>query len=91
MGKTISPTDRDLQKQIGKNLRTQRLRANISREELADALGCVHQTIAKYESGTIRLAAHTLTQIVRFIKCPVTSIIPPEPSKPGDSSKPTET
>jgi transcriptional regulator with XRE-family HTH domain len=58
---------RDLDIQIGQNLKRFRKYRNISQSRLAEALGITFQQIQKYETGTNRISASRLVAIGRFL------------------------
>lgn len=60
-----------IDKRIGLNLRTKRLDAALSQEQLGSALGVTFQQVQKYERGVNRCPASTLYLAARAIGCPV--------------------
>ncbi len=58
---------------IGANLRFHREAANITQQELANALGISFQQIQKYEKGANRIACSTLLMIGDFLDISILS------------------
>ena len=69
----IRAKQRNITKQVGKNLRVLRLAKGLSQTELGDALGVSFQQIQKYEKGTNRLSAAALCQIAEILQVPILS------------------
>lgn len=59
---------KEIDAQIGARIREARILHNLSRENLADALGVSVAQIQKYESGTNRVSATTLFAISRLLE-----------------------
>lgn len=53
--------------QIGKRLKSQRMRLGISQVELADKVGLTFQQIQKYESGKNRISSSRLYQFTKLL------------------------
>ncbi|MEQ8604330.1 MAG: helix-turn-helix transcriptional regulator [Marivibrio sp.] len=57
--------------QVGARVRELRIRAGISQQTLAEALGVSYQQIQKYETGLNRMGASRLVQVSRAVGCSV--------------------
>ncbi len=55
---------------VGENLKTLRLRAGVSQQEIAGFLGVTSQQVQKYESGRNRLSAERLFMLKQFHNVP---------------------
>ncbi|MBK8199194.1 MAG: helix-turn-helix transcriptional regulator [Acidobacteria bacterium] len=73
-----SPTEID--KQVGRNIRTLRTEADMTLDEMGDALGISHQQLQKYETGTNRLSAGMLAAVARVLRVPIQSLFDEEPA-----------
>ena len=62
---------------IGKQIRSRRLFADMSQEELGAALGVTFQQIQKYEKGVNRVSTATLMLIGQSLKCDPSELMPP--------------
>ena len=62
----------DLAKQVdvhvGRLIRQQRKMMGLIQQDLADAIGCSYQLIAKYETGRNRVSAGRLYEVAQFLK-----------------------
>ena len=82
----VSATDnqrhaRDLEAyRIGKRIAQARRAAGLTQRDLAGKLGCVHQTLARYEAGELTLAVVTLLQIARVLGVSSHQLIDEPPS-----------
>jgi transcriptional regulator with XRE-family HTH domain len=62
----------ELESQIGERIRSRRIRAGVSQENLGKPLGVSFQQIQKYEKGTNRVSAGRLLKIAEVLECDVT-------------------
>lgn len=60
-----SPTDID--RHIGKRIRTRRIAVDMSQEKLAEALNLTFQQVQKYEKGVNRVGASRLLHIAQIL------------------------
>ena len=67
-----SPTEID--KQVGRNIRTLRTEAGMTLDEMGDALGISHQQLQKYETGTNRLSAGMLAKVAATLRVPIQTL-----------------
>ena len=74
---------RDLDIQIGQNLKRIRKYRNVSQSCLAEAIGITFQQIQKYETGTNRISASSLVAIGRFLNTNILDFLPSQ-----DASRP---
>jgi transcriptional regulator with XRE-family HTH domain len=61
----------ELETQIGERIRSRRIRAGVSQENLGKPLGITFQQIQKYEKGTNRVSAGRLLKIAEVLGCDV--------------------
>jgi transcriptional regulator with XRE-family HTH domain len=61
----------ELEVQIGERIRSRRIRAGVSQENLGKPLGITFQQIQKYEKGTNRVSAGRLLKIAEVLECDV--------------------
>jgi transcriptional regulator with XRE-family HTH domain len=61
----------ELEAQIGERIRSRRIRAGVSQENLGKPLGITFQQIQKYEKGTNRVSAGRLLKIAEVLECNV--------------------
>jgi transcriptional regulator with XRE-family HTH domain len=61
----------ELEAQIGERIRSHRIRAGVSQENLGKPLGITFQQIQKYEKGTNRVSAGRLLKIAEVLECDV--------------------
>lgn len=73
---------RDLDIQIGQNLKRIRKQRNISQARLGDALGITFQQIQKYESGTNRISTSSLIAIGRILETNILDFLPVNEANP---------
>ena len=71
----VSEMKKQIDKDIGPNLRVLRVAAKMSQEELGEALGVTFQQIQKYEKGVNRVQAGRLKMIAKALGCSVADII----------------
>jgi transcriptional regulator with XRE-family HTH domain len=62
----------ELEAQIGERIRSRRIRAGVSQENLGKPLAVSFQQIQKYEKGTNRVSAGRLLKIAEVLECNVT-------------------
>jgi transcriptional regulator with XRE-family HTH domain len=62
----------DIEARIGERIRSRRIRAGVSQENLGKPLGVSFQQIQKYEKGTNRVSAGRLLKIAEVLECNVT-------------------
>jgi transcriptional regulator with XRE-family HTH domain len=62
----------ELEAQIGERIRSRRIRAGVSQENLGKPLGVSFQQIQKYEKGANRVSAGRLLKIAEVLECNVT-------------------
>lgn len=62
-----------MENQIGKKIKEQRARANITQKELAKHLGCTEIMVSRYELGVSQISIPQLIKISKVLKIPVTS------------------
>lgn len=67
---------RDLDREVGRRIRSTRHAAGISQTALADAIGVTFQQVQKYEKGVNRVAIGTLVAIAETLGAPLDSLIP---------------
>ncbi len=72
-----SPTEID--KQVGRNIRTLRTEADMTLDEMGAALGISHQQLQKYETGTNRLSAGMLANVARVLRVKIGDLFEEEP------------
>lgn len=60
-----APTEVD--KRVGRNIRTLRQARHMTLSELATALGISHQQLQKYETGTNRISASMIVDLVEVL------------------------
>lgn len=71
---------------VGARVRTRRLMAGMTQEELAARLGITFQQVQKYEKGVNRVSAGKLAQIANIFGESIMFFYPPEvSSKPAES------
>ncbi len=61
--------------QVGKKIRNQRMISGISQSELGDRIGVTFQQIQKYEKGTNRVSISTLKLMCKVMDCHPMDII----------------
>jgi transcriptional regulator with XRE-family HTH domain len=61
----------ELEARIGERIRSRRIRAGVSQENLGKPLGITFQQIQKYEKGTNRVSAGRLLKIAEVLECSV--------------------
>jgi transcriptional regulator with XRE-family HTH domain len=61
----------ELEARIGERIRSRRIRAGVSQENLGKPLGITFQQIQKYEKGTNRVSAGRLLKIAEVLECDV--------------------
>lgn len=54
---------------VGARVREIRIRAGLTQQELADALGLSFQQVQKYEKGANRMGASRLVEVARTLGC----------------------
>lgn len=64
-----SPSEMD--RHIGRRIRTRRIAIGMSQEKLGDALGLTFQQVQKYEKGTNRVGAGRLVEVAQALEVPV--------------------
>ncbi|HEV7878644.1 helix-turn-helix transcriptional regulator [Bradyrhizobium sp.] len=57
---------------VGKRIRSRRIEAGMSQENLAKALGLTLQQVREYEKGTQRISSGLLLKIAELLECNVT-------------------
>jgi transcriptional regulator with XRE-family HTH domain len=65
------PRATPLDKVIGERIKTQRLMLRLSQSDLAERLGCSFQQVQKYENGSNRVSAATLSRISDVLNLPL--------------------
>jgi transcriptional regulator with XRE-family HTH domain len=65
----------ELEAQIGERIRSRRIHAGVSQENLGKLLGVSFQQIQKYEKGTNRVSAGRLLKIAEVLECDVTDFL----------------
>ena len=65
----------EIDRQIGLRMRTMRLTAGLSQEQMGHALGVTFQQIQKYEKGSNRTAISRLMEIAAVLKTSVNELI----------------
>jgi transcriptional regulator with XRE-family HTH domain len=70
-------------KKLGEKIRTRRVVAGMSQDELGKALGVSFQQIQKYEKGTSRISASRLQHTAHVLQVPVTFLFEGAQSVPG--------
>lgn len=65
---------------VGKRIREQRYRQDMTQTELAQAVSITFQQLQKYENATNRVAASRLWEIADVLGTPVEWFFPPLPS-----------
>jgi transcriptional regulator with XRE-family HTH domain len=63
MRNTLSKQSKDIDRIIGGNLRTIRLKRGLTQIDVADALGCTFQQVQKYEKGKNRISASVVYRL----------------------------
>lgn len=61
----------DVERHVGRQLRTARRVLDISQERLAGMVGVSYQQIQKYERGANRIAASRLFELAKALKVPM--------------------
>jgi transcriptional regulator with XRE-family HTH domain len=61
----------ELEARIGERIRSRRIRAGVSQENLGKPLGITFQQIQKYEKRTNRVSARRLLKIAKVLECDV--------------------
>ena len=61
--------------EVGRRIRLHRMNAELTQQQLGDALGVSFQQIQKYEKGANRVAAGRLVEIARVLNCSVEDIL----------------
>lgn len=63
---------------IGKNMRAIREKRNMTQADIAEKLGVTPQQVQKHEKGTSQMYVHTLIEISKILKVPISLIIKTE-------------
>lgn len=71
IGEFILFSDRNLDIQLGKKIKSARKISRYSQKKLADCIGVAFQTIQKYENGVMRVSAGRLVAIADALKIPI--------------------
>lgn len=69
-----APTEID--KIVGERIRAERIRQDVTMQELGEQLGISHQQLQKYETGTNRLSAGMLWKVAAAQGCTMESYFP---------------
>ncbi len=62
-----------MENQIGKKIKEQRTKANVTQKELAKHLGCTEIMVSRYELGVSQISIPQLIKVAHTLKIPVTS------------------
>ncbi|MFA7301001.1 MAG: HAD hydrolase-like protein [Candidatus Shapirobacteria bacterium] len=62
-----------MENQIGKKIKEQRTKANITQKELSRHLGCTEIMVSRYELGVSQISIPQLIKVANILKIPVTS------------------
>ncbi len=60
--------------ELGKRIRSMRLRRAMKQSELAEKCGCAASQISRYESGAYSVEASTLARIALALACPMAKL-----------------
>ncbi len=66
---------------IGARIRSERIEANLSQEELGLRVGLTRTSISNIELGQQKVQIHTLYEIASLLNVPLTALLPPSPSQ----------
>ena len=64
-------------KELGANIRRERLAVEITQEKLAEKADLNLRTVQKIEKGDINILVTTLVRIHKALKCPWEKLLPP--------------
>lgn len=78
-----------MENQIGKKIKEQRTKANITQKDLAKHLGCTEIMISRYELGVSQISIPQLLKISKVLKLPVTLFFEDIDNSSHSTSKPT--
>jgi transcriptional regulator with XRE-family HTH domain len=73
--------DKDIDRLIGRNIRSHRLRKELSQAKLAARVGVSFQQLQKYERGANRVSASRLLRLARALDVPINALF----EAPGDA------
>lgn len=76
-----SRSPNEIDKQVGRNIRTLRTEAGLTLSEMGAALGISHQQLQKYETGTNRLSAGMLAAVAGVLRIKVPDLFEEEPER----------
>lgn len=65
-----------LYQQIGERIRQQRVRVNLTQEQLAEAIGVLRTSITNLEAGRQRVPLHVLYELCVVLDVDLTEILP---------------
>lgn len=80
-----APTEVD--KRVGRNIRAFRNERDLTLAELAERLGISHQQLQKYETGTNRISASMVVDLVEVLNIPIEDLF--KGIQPEDRTKNT--
>jgi transcriptional regulator with XRE-family HTH domain len=72
---------------IGTRIRTFRLRAGLTQEQLGERVGLSYQQIQKYEHGESKITVDLLYRLSRVFQIPVVEFIPPTVYRAEDADQ----
>lgn len=82
--KTIKTDGVALNHLIGKAIAKYRKQANLSQEQLAEALGIGYEAVSRMERGVVIPTVDRLIEIAEIVGCPVTELLNQSSSRPTD-------
>ncbi|AZS52227.1 XRE family transcriptional regulator [Entomomonas moraniae] len=69
---------------IGKAIAKYRKQANLSQEQLAEALGIGYEAVSRMERGVVIPTVDRLIEIAEIVGCPVTELLSQTSPRPSD-------
>ena len=69
------PVPGDLQTLFGRNLRSARIKQNMTQAELAEASGFTHQYVSKIEDGQINVTLETMKKLAEVLDHEVSELL----------------
>lgn len=87
MSPATKTSNRQIDEQIGRNIRALRGARGMSQERLGDTIGVTFQQIQKYEKGSNRVAGSTLFRIAQVFDVPVGTLFADVPGAASESEQ----
>lgn len=82
----ITAVAKNFDDRVGERVRTRRLMAGMTQEQLAEHLGLTFQQVQKYEKGSTRISAGRLAQIANIFGESIAFFYPPQLSSRASES-----